>query len=378
MTHKQRFLAAMRLQTPDEVPVAPLIHCRYADKVLGRSDWRAVFEVHQMIGSCHHRGPLGVGVQCKALPDGYGSEHQTIEELPDGRTTTRWTILTPKRTMTGTLVTGAIPHDPLVGKTTEYPVKDEADWRAYLDYREQVIACLGEPELNQITEAVAVMGEDGMPSVGLCPGYTTLGSVRGMQELIMDMHDCPDLLDELFAVERQITRKSVGAFIAAPTEVAWLDICWATGSNLGPRLFERWALPDVVDAVETVRSSGVDLNDKILGLYTLGRMKELMPMLADAGVRFVGSFEPNEGDISIADAKRLYGNRLCVMGNFNCLVLSFGTVEDARKEAMRCLREGMGDGGYIMVSADEVPADTKMDNLKAWVETVHEHGRYAG
>ena len=101
-------------------------------------------------------------------------------------------------------------------------------------------------------------------------------------------------------------------------------------------------------------------------------------MLADAGVRFVGSFEPNEGDISIADAKRLYGNRLCVMGNFNCLVLSFGTVEDARKEAMRCLREGMGDGGYIMVSADEVPADTKMDNLKAWVETVHEHGRYAG
>ena len=377
MTNKQRFLAAMRLQTPDEVPVAPLIHHRYAHQVLGRSDWRAVFEVHQMIGSCHHRGPLSVGVECKPLPDGYGADSRVIEETPEGRVTAEQIIRTPKRTLTGKTVMGAIPHDPLVGKTTEYPVKDEADWRAYLAYRQQVLACLGAPELSQITEAVAVMGEAGMPSVGLGPAYMVLGSVRGMQELIMDLHDCPDLLDELFAVERQITRKSVEAFIAAPTEVAWLDICWATGSNLGPKLFERWALPDVVDAVETVRASGVDLNDKILGLYTLGRMKELMPMLADAGVRFVGSFEPNEGDLSIADAKRLYGNRLCVMGNFNCLVLSFGTMEDARQEAMRCLREGMGDGGYIMISADEVPADTQMDNLNAWVETVHEHGRYA-
>ena len=277
MTNKQRFLAAMRLQTPDEVPVAPLIHCRYAHTVLGRSDWRAVFEVHQRVGSCHHRGPLGVGVRCKGLPDGYGSESRVIEELPDGRVTTALTIRTPKRTMTGKTVVGMIPHDPLVGKTTEYPVKDEADWRAYLDYRQQVLACLDGPELSQITEAVAVMGEDGMPSVCLGPAYTALGGVRGMQELIMDMHDCPYLLYELFAVERQIQRKSVESFIAAPTEVAWLDVCWATGSNLGPKLFERWALPDVIEAVETVRSSGVDLNDKILVLYTLWRMKELMP-----------------------------------------------------------------------------------------------------
>ena len=68
--------------------------------------------------------------------------------------------------------------------------------------------------------------------------------------------------------------------------------------------------------------------------------------------------------------------RHCLMGNFDCTVLSFGSVEDARAEARRCLDEAMEGGGYVMVTGDEVPADTKMDNLKAMVETVEEYGGY--
>ena len=36
----------------------------------------------------------------------------------------------------------------------------------------------------------------------------------------------------------------------------------------------------------------------------------------------------------------------------------------------------MAGGGYVMVTADEVPADAQWDNLVAMVETVAEHGRY--
>jgi len=36
----------------------------------------------------------------------------------------------------------------------------------------------------------------------------------------------------------------------------------------------------------------------------------------------------------------------------------------------------MEGGGYVLATADEVPADAKMDNLKAMVETVEKHGRY--
>jgi uroporphyrinogen decarboxylase len=217
-----------------------------------------------------------------------------------------------------------------------------------------------------------MMGEEGIPSVGIMSPYSELASARGMAEFMVDCHDHPDLVDELLEVEIDIMVKRIEAFIAAPTEVAWMDNCWVTGSNLGPKVFERWGLPEVVRAMEKLRG----VPEKYLGLYTLGPIRDLLPMFADAGVHFVETFEPNQGDISLAEGKKLYGDRMCLMGNFDCLILARGTVEDARRETLRCLHEGMEGGGFVLVTGDEVPADTKMDNLKAMVETVEEHGRY--
>ena len=372
MTRKQRFLAAVRGEQPDVVPVAPLIHCRFAHTVLGRSDWKAAFEMHQMIGSCHHRGPIGCGTGF-SLPDGYRETGQQIERTADGRVTNEWRIITPNRTMVGKRVAGFNPDDPIISTTIDYPIKTPDDWRAHLEMRQLMLeGATGQYNHGTVKEAIELMGEDGMPSVALGPAYSALASRRGMQGLMVDLIDYPDLMDELFEVERQIMEKNVESFVASPTEVAWLDICWATGSQLGPKMFERWALPDVVRAMEIVKRAP----EKRLGLYTLGKIRDLMPMFADAGVHFVETFEPNEGDITLADAKKLYGKKMCLMGNFDCVILARGTVDEAREEARRCLREGMDGGGYVLVTGDEVPADAKLGNLKAMVEVVEEEGRY--
>jgi len=371
MTKKQRFLAAVRREIPDLVPVAPLIHHRFARRVLGRWDWRAVFEVHRMLGSIHFRGPIGVGVE-STLPDGWEQEQHVVERHPDGRTVSEIVIRTPTRTMVGRHISGVIPHDPLVGKTVEYPVKSPEDWRAWVQLQEQWLANVRGPRFDTILEAIEVMGEEGVPSVGLSPAFSMAGSVRGMQGLLTDFYDYPELMGEVMEVGRKVTEKHVEAFLASPAEVAWLDICWATGANMGPGNFERWALPDVVRAMELVK----DVPGKYLGLYTLGRIRELLPMLVDAGVDFIETFEPNEGDITLAEAKAKYGGRICLMGNFDCIILARGSVEDARRETLRCLREGMEGGGYVLVTGDEVPADAKMENLQVMVETVEEHGGY--
>ena len=373
MTQKQRFLAAVRGETPDVVPVAPLIHHRYAHKVLGRWDWKAVFEVHRMIGSCHHRGPLTVGLDIE-MPEGYRTESRTMEETSNGRKVqiTETLCHTPKRTLRTCTVYGVIPDDPLCGKIVEYPIKDDADWRAWIDFQQQALGGIRGVNHSLIREAVEVMGEDGMPSVGLSPAVAMVMSARGMEQFLIDIYERPAIVEEALSICREIMLHYVDSFLQSPTEVAWLDICWATGAVMGPKNFERWALPDVVQTMERVKR----VPGKVMGLYTLGRIRQLMPMFADAGVHFVETFEPNEGDISLAEAKRQFGDRMCLMGNFDCLVLAFGTVEDARREARRCLNEGMEGGGYVMVTGDEVPADAKMDNLKAMVETVEEFGRY--
>jgi uroporphyrinogen-III decarboxylase len=107
-----------------------------------------------------------------------------------------------------------------------------------------------------------------------------------------------------------------------------------------------------------------------------------MPALVDTGIDFIETFEQNGGDLPLAEAKELcgspsrHGGRICLMGNFDCVTLARGTVEQAKAEARRCLREGMDGGGYVMATADEVPADAQWANLKAMADICAEEGAY--
>jgi len=379
MTNKQRFMIAVAGGVPDMVPVSPLVHNRYAHAVLGRTGWEAMFEVHQMLGSIHHRGNGHIGVDIR-MPQGYRHETKEIERTSDGRTTTEHLWHTPYGTLRSRETLGMIPHDPIVGKTTEYYIKGEEDWKIYRRVAEDRAAGgappagVAEANWEDYLRVAELFGEDAVPAVNLPSPFVGLMQLRGMQHILTDLYDCPDLLHSILELEREVARKGMEAFLASPCEIGWQDICWATGARMGPELFERWCLPDVVMAAQMARATP----GKYAGLYTLGRIRALMPMFADAGVHFVETFEPNQGDITLAEAKRLYGRRMCLMGNFDCTILSFGAVEDARRETLRCLREGMEGGGYVLITGDEVPADTKLDNLKAMVEVAHEHGRYDG
>ena len=82
------------------------------------------------------------------------------------------------------------------------------------------------------------------------------------------------------------------------------------------------------------------------------------------------------GDITLAEARERVGDKICLNGNLDPLVLQDGSLEDARREAERCLDEGMAGGGYVTTTGDEVPPTTKLDNLKAMVEMAEEYGRY--
>jgi len=369
MTPKQRFLAALRLEEPDVVPVSPLIHNRFAHKVLGRTGWRAVFELHRMLGTVHFRGPISVAVRSK-LPDGWGEEWE-VERGPEGRVVERRTLRTPFGALTSTHLSGTIPHDPLVGRFVEYLIKSPEDWRIYIAYLERWLEG-AEVDISLVEEACEEMGEEGVPSVGVGSVFSHLGSVRGMEGLLYDLYDCPDLVLEAAEMAWGLVELQVEGFLRSRAEVMWYDICWATGAGMSPEFFRRFELPFCERVVGKVRQ----VPGKFVGFYTLGRIRRLLPMLVGTGAHFIETFEPNEGDITLAEAKALYGDRVCLMGNFDCVVLARGGVEEARREALRCLKEGAAGGGYVMVTGDEVPADAKWENLRAMVEVAEEFGRY--
>lgn len=370
MTRKEALLTALGGGVPDQVPVAPLIHSRYAHAMTGRGDWKAVFELHQRLGSTDFRGMHGIGVDTRMPPD-YGRSSSESSHA-HGRRTVDETLHTPRGTLKGQTMWGMMPHDPMVSKKVFYEVKQPEDWLIYRDWMETALASPYEIDLAEATEHWEQLGQDGVATIGLSCAFTQLGHVRGMEGLLLDLYDYPDLMSELFDLACQLRRRSLEGFLQAPNEVLYYDICWATGAGMSPQMFERWILPDIAETCDMVRSH----QDRHVGFYTLGKIRRYLPMIADAGPDYVETFEQNEGDVTLSEAKKQYGQRFCLMGNFDCLVLAFGTVDQARQEALRCLEEGMYGGGYVMATADEVPADARWKNLAAMVETVAEHGRY--
>jgi len=190
-----------------------------------------------------------------------------------------------------------------------------------------------------------------------------------MQQFLLDLYLRPELVKDLMDTLMLVKKKQIEAFNQCPSEVLYYDACWAC--DISPQHFKKWVYPDLKQAVDLVRAAG-----KYVGFYFLGKMKSIMPLIMETRPHFVETFETQGGDLTLKEAKRLYGKKVCLMGNFNTVTLALGNVEDAKREALRCLEEGMKGGGYVMVTGDEVPADTKLENLKMMVKVAEEYGRY--
>jgi len=365
MNNKERFLTAVRGEVPDVVPVAPLIHDRFAFKHFGRRGWKAVFEAHKMVGSIWFRGPLGIGFDAD-WRSGWRISSQLSEQTGLGKTRED-IIQTPIGKLMSKIMYGMVPSDPDLHRTVEYFVKTDRDYVIYRAYLEEFVD-RAEPNIKEAVEAYNTIGNDGVPSVGVGCAFSHLCGVRGPENLLVDLYRRPKVVREVLDLLQEVKVKEVETFLESPSEVLYYDVWGAY--EMSPSHFRNWIRPDLVKTVEIVRRA-----DKYVGFYMVGKIKHLLPIALEAKPHYIEPFEL-QSNITLKEAKHLYGKKICVMGNFDPVVLAFGSSKDAEQEALRCLEEGMEGGGYVLVTADEVPANAKTENLKIMVKTAEKYGKY--
>jgi len=363
---KERFLTAVRGEIPDMVPVAPLISDRFAYNLLHKTGWRAVFEAHRIVGSTYFRGPTGVNFDI-TWPSGWGDSSRVLEKA-EAQEITEYVMRTPLGNLTSKTVCGMIPHDPMVCKTIENPIKSERDYEIFKAYWDEWLK-RSKPNLTEIKEAHKVMGNEGVPNVGIGSAFSHLVWARGVPEIFIDLYRRPEVVENTLKTLRLLTYKQVEAFMDCPSEVLYLDVWGAF--DLSPVHFRKWVFSELKKVVKLVREE----EGKYVGFYMVGKIRGLLPIALEAKPHFIEPFEL-QSDISLGEAKKLYEKKLCIMGNFDPVTLAFGSPEEAKQEALRCLEEGMEGGGYVLVTGDEVPGDAKLENLKIMVQTAEKYGKY--
>ena len=124
------------------------------------------------------------------------------------------------------------------------------------------------------------------------------------------------------------------------------DYCFNSGPFLRPSVFAEFITPYLAQVIKGYRD---------MGFYTIkhtdGNIMPIIDQLVDANPHALHSLDP-QGGVDIAEVKRRYGDRVCLIGNVNCGLLDTGTDEEVIASARYALQNGMPGGGYIFSTSN--------------------------
>lgn len=114
-------------------------------------------------------------------------------------------------------------------------------------------------------------------------------------------------------------------------------------------------------------------------LHSCGKEKILVKWCAEeSDLNCINPLEmPPMGDCDLAEIKRLYGDKIALMGNIHTTeVMLMGTVQDVERAACQAIDAAAQGGGFILSTGDQCGRDTPDANIFKLVETAKVYGRY--
>ena len=149
------------------------------------------------------------------------------------------------------------------------------------------------------------------------------------------------------------------------------DYCFNDGPFMSPAQFADLVTPYLAKLIRSYRE---------MGFYSIkhtdGNIMPIIDQLVDCKPDALHSLDP-QGHVDIAEVKRRYGGRVCLIGNVNCGLLQTGTEEQARESARYALRHGMPGGGYVFSTSNCVYTGMRLARYELMLDVWRKDGNYS-
>jgi len=256
---------------------------------------------------------------------------QTVEMQPDGAVRRTW------QTADGALTSLAVPSAE--GETTftvEFPIKRPADWDRLRRVLEDSFIHTDITAIEREGRAhLARVGDDGiLYAVGPCtPIMEVTRSWAGLERFVYDLADEPtrvlrvmELMHRLNCEHyEQLCRHTPGRVL-----VNWDDV---NNLYLSRRLLQEHWVPAMGDYAAICHRYG-----KILVMHTCGKLQGLLDLFPETGIDAIDWLTPPPtGDVTFAEAQRILGDGVAVMGAAEPGVMRFGTPVEVEASLHRWL-----------------------------------------
>ena len=196
----------------------------------------------------------------------------------------------------------------------------------------------------------------------------------GIEQVIYDLHDEPDLMREVFTYYREQSHAYLSAAMRLEPQP---DFVMIHGSNcsasvISPGIFESHALPYIREFSTFLKKAGV------LSLFHVcGKSRQWLDYLVDTDLNVIDALEcPPAGNVDLAEVKRRFGKKLCLKGNVPVLPMVFGKPTAVRDEVKRCIDAAAEGGGFMLCVGDSIGPKANLKNIETMVATALEYGTY--
>jgi uroporphyrinogen-III decarboxylase len=200
--------------------------------------------------------------------------------------------------------------------------------------------------------------------VGIFP--TILG--MGLERFCLALYDNRDLVEELLdryfewtqVVAERVCRIGFDVYVSTD------DMAFKSAPYFSPAVFRDLVLPRYQSVASHVTIPWVIHSDG-----------NLMPFLDDLLSLGIAGLHPIEkGAMDIRAVKRLYRQRVCLLGNVDLNLLGMGTPEQVDDEVRTLIRDVGPGGGYIATSGNSLAGYLKPENVLALSRAVQKYGQY--
>lgn len=149
------------------------------------------------------------------------------------------------------------------------------------------------------------------------------------------------------------------------------DYCLNTGPFISPDQMSEFVTPYLARLIAGYRD---------MGYYTIkhtdGDIMPILDQLVQANPHALHSLDP-QGNVDLAEVKKICGDRVALCGNVNCALLQTGTEAEVVADVRRSLRDGMPGYGYIFCTSNCVYTGMPLARYELMLDVWRKEGNYA-
>ena len=189
-------------------------------------------------------------------------------------------------------------------------------------------------------------------------------SLRGMEELMIDMIEAPEFVNELMDYITDYHLQEIDVALRYNIDGISISDDWGTQNGLmfGPRLWRKFIKPRIAKMYSRIKEA-----KKATFTHSCGKVQSILNDLTEIGLDVFNPFQPEVMDVY--EVKKQFGDKLAFFGGVGVQsILPYGTPKEICNEIQRLINEIGAGGGFIIGPSHAISEDVPIENIIAMVE----------